>query len=322
MSHRIGRVVAVGKMSKLIDGYVSYKRSLGYKIRTEAQTLGRFASYADLEHPGKPLSREVALGWIATFDGVSEWYKARLWETVRTFSRYACVVDDGSILLPKGPGKCHGRHDPYIYEDAEVLTQMRALSEIHSPDGLRAASASAMCGLMRACGLRPAECCRLKVLDYDAKGATLSVIGTKFNKSRYVPLSDSAAAHVEEHLASLPFAFPDSPLFPRTGGRPFDVRALEYAWQQTRDTLLPKGQTSWERRPPRPYDLRHTMATKTLEGWLSSGKDVDAMMPYLSSYLGHEKVADTYWYLSGTEALLGSASDMFEAYVLGGDSHE
>lgn len=171
---------------------------------------------------------------------------------------------------------------------------------------------------MRACGLRPSECCRLIVGDYDGTTATLSVVATKFGRSRLVPLSDSAASSVEAHLSSLPGTRSDSPLFPTTGGRPFSVRALDYAWQLARDVLLPEGKVAWERRPPRPYDCRHTMITKTLEGWLASGADVDALMPRLSAYVGHRKVEDTYWYLSATDALLGTASDMFASYALGG----
>jgi integrase len=309
-------------MSELVDGYVEYKRSRGFKIRVEAYTLRRFAAWADAAHPEEPLSSELALGWIGTFDGAADWYGARLWETVRTFSRWACVEDARSVMLPKGRGTCHGRGRPYIYEDHEVSSLMSELSLVHSPDGLRAKSAAAMCGLMRSSGLRPSECCNLTVGDYDAATATLSVVATKFNRSRPVPLSDSAAAHVEAHLSSLPSAQNGNPMFPGTGGRPFDVRSLGYAWRLARDVLLPEGRASWDRRPPRPYDCRHTMITKTLEGWLASGVDVDAMMPRLSAYVGHRKVKDTYWYLSATDALLGAASDMFASYALGGGGDE
>ena len=312
----------MGRMSDLVDGYVEYKRSRGFKIRTEARTLRRFAAWADAAHPGEPLSTALALGWVGTFDGVTDGYGARLWETVRTFSRWACVTDGGSTMLPKGRGTCHGRGEPYIYEDREMAALMSGLSCLHSPDGLRARSAVAMCGLMRACGLRPSECCRLTVGDYDARTATLSVVATKFNRSRLVPLGDSAAARIESHLSAVPATHAAHPMFPRTGGRPFDVRALEYAWQLTRDALLPDGETAWGRRPPRPYDLRHTMITKTLEGWLAAGVDVDAMMPRLSAYVGHRKLQDTYWYLSATDALLGTASDMFATYAFGGGRDE
>ena len=96
----------------------------------------------------------------------------------------------------------------------------------------------------------------------------------------------------------------ETQLFQRTGGRPFDVRAVEGA--------------GWDRRPPRPYECRHSFCTHTIERWVAEGRDVNAMMPILSAYVGHSKVADTYWYLTATDALLDAASDMFWASVGGG----
>jgi len=93
-------------------------RSRGFKIRVEAHALGRFAAWADAEMPGEPLSSGMALAWLGTFDGASDRYGARLWETLRTFSRWACVADEGSSAQPKGSGGCHGRARPYIYGDA------------------------------------------------------------------------------------------------------------------------------------------------------------------------------------------------------------
>lgn len=37
-----------------------------------------------------------------------------------------------------------------------------------------------------------------------------------------------------------------------------------------------------------------------------------AAVPLLSTYLGHVKVSDTYWYLTGIPALLGIAGERFE----------
>ena len=55
-------MISVGRMSDLVDGYVAYKRSRGFKIRTEARTLRRFAAWADEARPGEPLTTGLALG--------------------------------------------------------------------------------------------------------------------------------------------------------------------------------------------------------------------------------------------------------------------
>ena len=42
-------------------------------------------------------------------------------------------------------------------------------------------------------------------------------------------------------------------------------------------------------------DLRHTFAVRTLLRWHEEGADVNAMMPVLARYLGHESISETYW---------------------------
>lgn len=32
-------------------------------------------------------------------------------------------------------------------------------------------------------------------------------------------------------------------------------------------------------------------------GWIEQGKDLDAYIPYLSTYMGHERFQDTYYYV-------------------------
>jgi hypothetical protein len=41
-------------------------------------------------------------------------------------------------------------------------------------------------------------------------------------------------------------------------------------------------------------------------------------MLMLSTYLGHCKVADTYWYLEAVPALMCSIAERAEAYIAGG----
>jgi integrase/recombinase XerD len=51
---------------------------------------------------------------------------------------------------------------------------------------------------------------------------------------------------------------------------------------------------------------------QTLVRWYQEGGDVDRHLPELSTYLGHVKVSDTYWYLSATPELLGFATQRLE----------
>ena len=55
---------------------------------------------------------------------------------------------------------------------------------------------------------------------------------------------------------------------------------------------------------PRLHDLRHRLAVNTLVRWYRSGVDVERRLPILSTYLGHTKITDTYWYLQAVPELL------------------
>ncbi len=58
---------------------------------------------------------------------------------------------------------------------------------------------------------------------------------------------------------------------------------------------------------------RHSFAVRTLVGWYRAGLDVEALLPRLSTYLGHREPRFTYRYLTATPELLGHAAARLEA---------
>ena len=69
------------------------------------------------------------------------------------------------------------------------------------------------------------------------------------------------------------------------------------------------------RRRPRLHDLRHSFAVHRLTSWYREGKDVQRLLPFLATYLGHTDIAGTTVYLSMTPELLHEASLRFERYA-------
>jgi integrase/recombinase XerD len=49
--------------------------------------------------------------------------------------------------------------------------------------------------------------------------------------------------------------------------------------------------------------VRHSFAVATVLGWYRDGADVAAMMPRLSTYLGHTDPKHTYWYYSDSRVI-------------------
>lgn len=68
------------------------------------------------------------------------------------------------------------------------------------------------------------------------------------------------------------------------------------------------------RRRPRQHDLRHTFACRRVEAWSDAGIDLPHSIAALSTYLGHAKVTDTYWYLTATPDPMARAAAKFERF--------
>jgi integrase len=68
---------------------------------------------------------------------------------------------------------------------------------------------------------------------------------------------------------------------------------------------------------PRIHDLRHSFAVRRVMLWHAQGIDVDQAMLSMSTYLGHAKISNTYWYLTGVPELMALVSSKFEQYAQG-----
>jgi site-specific recombinase XerD len=63
--------------------------------------------------------------------------------------------------------------------------------------------------------------------------------------------------------------------------------------------------------------MRHSFAVRRLTTWYQQGADVQALLPTLSTYLGHASIVSTQVYLTMTPELLAQASLRFALYAGG-----
>jgi len=45
------------------------------------------------------------------------------------------------------------------------------------------------------------------------------------------------------------------------------------------------------------YDLRHQFASACLNRWLDNGENLMAMLPFLRTYMGHQTLSQTAYYI-------------------------
>jgi integrase len=305
-----------------VDAYLRERRQLGYELLVEGQELRRFARYADESGHTGPLTCELAIRWAQLPAASDPLYQARRLDMVRRFAKHQTMHDSQTEVPPPGIlGRSYRRCPPHIYSAQEIDGLLEASSRLGPQGGLRPHTYRTLFGLLACTGLRISEALGLTRADVDLHGGVVTVTETKFHKSRLVPLHSSA---VQELRA---YAFRrDGYLSRSTSPRFFLTEhgtALKY-WRTLMTFLALRKALGWvgSRKGPRIHDLRHTFAVRTLLRWYNEGASIGNRIVALSTYLGHAKVSDTYWYLSAAPELMAAASSRFEAsncVYLGGE---
>ena len=160
----------------------------------------------------------------------------------------------------------------------------------------------------------------MTLADVDLSAAVLTVRDTKFYKTRLVPVRPQLAEALREYWAlraERPLPEGDASTFlANLDGTGLHKDTVRHAFVRLLKTAGIDGADD-TRRPPTLHSFRHSFAVHRLTSWYRQGADVQRLLPVLSTYLGHSKLAHTQVYLSMTPELLQQASLRFERYVLG-----
>lgn len=308
---------ATRTMVNLAQEYLDYRRKLGSQLKIEGQQLVRFAEYADQSGHCGPITIELSLRWARMPADASPLYQARRLEVVRCFARYRAIFDSATEIPPdRLLGKAHRRICPHIFSNSQISALMKSASDLQPTDSLRPLTYRTLFGLLTSTGMRITEALRLRDEDVDLTTGTLTVAETKFYKSRLLPLHPTVCEQLSEYagVRDVQHPLPESTTFLISHrGQSLKYSTVRTTFRKIADRL--GWQSNGGRRRPRLYDLRHTFACRRLIAWYHEGVDIDHAIASLSTYLGHAKVTDTYWYLTGVPELLQIASGRFEHFA-------
>ena len=299
-----------------IANYLSLKETLGRKYSVERDVFSHLDSF--LAVIGEDLNSESFGKWIETRLHLTSGVRRKWMRIVRNLCLYrlrrepVCFVPDTSLFpLP------HQTVRPYIFTENEIARLLEAASRLwpSALSPLRAENFFLGLVLLYTAGLRRGELLRLTIGDYEPSDKTLLIRESKFHKSRLLPLSVDGARTIEAFLLkrrrdSLPFSV-NSPLLYNKCGRTGAYSGTGFA-QTVGSLLRAEGITTETGKIPRIHDFRHTFAVHAMLRWYRRGKDVQAKMPALATYMGHVSIASTQYYLSTVTELASIASDRFE----------
>ncbi|PZS26198.1 MAG: integrase [Pseudonocardiales bacterium] len=298
-------------MSAAIDDYLSVRRALGHKMQLAERLLGQFSSYCE-QVGAMQVTIEIAIAWaMLPAEASAGWWAQRL-GVVRGFATWLQTQDPCTQVPPADilPGR-FGRADPYLYSEADIAAMMAAARNLSVP--LQRHTYETLIGLLGVTGMRISEAIRLDRDDVDAARGVLRVVNSKFGKSRQIPLHPSvleALRRYEDRRNQLCPAPRCGNFFLSTVGTALRYSVVHPTFKKLagRAGLQPRSQ----RCRPRIHDLRHSFAVRVLVDCYATDGDVQAVLPLLSTYLGHVDPKSTYWYLSAAPELLSLVSRRLE----------
>jgi integrase/recombinase XerD len=320
-----------GPFGGFINKYLQLRRVLGFILIGTEITLNNFDLYISQRFPYvKTVTKPMIVGYLRTLNHLQGSTLYLRFMHLRQFCRFLFKLNPDTYvpkttLIRRGPTV----RQAHIYTIDE-LTELIKLARTLPPKGsLRPHTYSTLLSLLWVSGLRIGEALRLNLEDVDTDNAILHIRESKFFKSRLVPLTLSATSaletyrsHREQHCYD---QRPNAPFFVNGRAKRCSLSSVDITFRGLTRHL---GIRTVQGRNPRLHDFRHTFATRYLSELYQAGKNPNASLPLLATYLGHVDIACTQIYLHPSAGLLATAGQRFREHFcksdssLKGDRHE
>ncbi|HXB74540.1 MAG TPA: tyrosine-type recombinase/integrase [Candidatus Acidoferrales bacterium] len=295
-----------------VESYLAVRRAAGFTLSNTEYLLRSFAGFAAGQKQTH-IRTATAIDWASQAKSVAQRHTRH--QTICRFAQYLRVEDSRHELPPPNHfGYRKSRRVPHIYSRAEIDGLVLAATRLPSSDSLLPKTYAALISLLAATGLRISEALHLLVSDITPNG--LLIRRTKFQKTRLVPLHDTAVAGLAHYLMHRQEAQRGGDhVFVSDDGQPLVYWRVHSVF---RTLLKSAGIQPSGGRWPRIHELRHTLAVRALESSPTGRQRIGQHMLALATYLGHVNINATYWYLETTPELLRDIAVVTENFVQGG----
>lgn len=300
-----------------LQRFVELRRAGGSDYLTQARLLLCFDRFLMGWPAAEPrLTREITEAYLGTLGQLRPRSRGNHLSVVRQFCEYLSRTEPRCYVPERRRGiRRQDARRPHIYSLREVQRLLTAAAELPPPNSLRPHTYRTLLGLLYSTGIRIGEALALNLEDFHREEQNLYVAAGKFRKARWVSLSGTATEalgqYVEKRQQVGP-GEPGTPLFPDRRGR-LGYSAVYAAFQRLlRQCGIPHHRDTG----PRIHDLRHTFAVHRLVAWYRDGRDVNARLPWLATYLGHVDIRSTQVYLHATAELLEQVDERFHRHYL------
>lgn len=307
-------------LSAGISKYIEYRQSLGEQFKTNANLLKQFHSYLGRDMDLSEITESITSDFLRYGSDVikQKWFTRHTamagffqWCLSRGYvSQMPLTMDK-----PKKPQHI----TPYIYSDVELRKLFSAAMTYQKRPSLTYPECvKAILQLTYVLGLRISETMNLRMKDIDMANCCITIRESKFYTSRVVTFNEDVKKLIERFFSwrknNCKTSDEDTSLWIMRNGSSMRLNGINGIFKKIR-IKAGISRNDNPRYQPRIHDLRHTFAVNRLRKWYQEGKDVQTLLPVLSTYLGHKQVSYTTVYLTMTTGLLSDASNLFFEYA-------
>jgi integrase/recombinase XerD len=299
-------------MITAVESYLAVRRAAGFTLTNTEYLLRSFSAFA-ADKKQTHIRTATTIDWASQAGSVAQ--RHTRYQTICHFAQYLRVEDPRHESPPLDHfGHRKTRRVPHIYSRGEIDGLVLATTRLSSSDPLQPRTYAALISLLAATGLRISEALHLLVTDITPNG--LLIRRTKFQKTRLVPLHDTAVTGLAQYLMHRQKARRGADhVFVSDQGQPLLYWKVHGVF---RTLLKSAGLKPSGGRWPRIHDLRHTFAVRALESSPTGRQRIGQHMLALATYLGHVNINATYWYLETTPELLREIAIVTETFLQGG----
>jgi integrase/recombinase XerD len=295
-----------------LQRFIDLKHAQGYRYAQQSDLLRRFDRFLCERSWNRDwLKRDILEDYKAQMGHAKAYSQSIMLAPIRDYSAYLHLHYPESYTLKPSPMRPQRPSRFYLYSREEISALMDAAGSLGPPGSIRPQTIKTLIGLLYVSGLRIAEALALNGSDIDEQERILFVRKGKFGKDRYVPLCASSVEHLLRYRQTAGKLSKDQALFISTRGTRLSPNSVGATFRRLLCTCDIASKKPW----PRLHDLRHTFAVNCLCKWYEQGDDVNALLPVLSTVMGHVNVSSTQVYLHVPAQLREQAAERFHLLV-------
>ena len=297
--------------------FVKFKQSSGSDYHSCAKLLFRFDQHlVALVFKGKALTRPIFQNYFETINHLCSRGFTNHHSVLQQFSAWLKLHKTDSYVLERRRtvDRSYSR-SAYIFTVGEIKTILENSVIFSKKEELIPGLYQTLFSLLYSTGIRIGEALALTHSNYIKDEKLVHIKKGKFRKERYLVLSTSAANRLNEHIQRYKSTLPleeESPLFVNIRKKPLTYNNAYCAFIKT----LNKSGIKKSDSGPRLHDFRHSFAVHRLLQWYKTEQDINAKLPFLSTYMGHVDITSTQVYLEAASELLQAGCERFYNFFI------